>query len=72
MSKVRIEVHQIGNQFVAYDEQGNQVKDRYVLEQISFDQMPGFKTSYYVYVDASIPEEPTQLEIYTNITTQKR
>jgi hypothetical protein len=51
MSKLRIEVHQIDNQFVAYDEHGNQIKDRYILEQISFDQMPGFKTSYYLEVD---------------------
>jgi hypothetical protein len=51
MPKLRIEVHQIGNQFVAYDEQGNQIKDRYILEQISFDQPPGFKTSYYIEVD---------------------
>ena len=51
MPKIRIEVHQIGNQFVAYDDQGNQIKDRYILEQISFDQMPGFKTSYYLEVD---------------------
>ena len=51
MPKLRIEVHQIGNQFVAYDEQGNQIKDRHILEQISFDQSPGFKTSYYIEVD---------------------
>lgn len=51
MSKIRVEVHFTGNQFVAYDEQGNQIKDRHILEQISFDQIPGFKTSYYIEVD---------------------
>jgi hypothetical protein len=48
---LRVEVHFVGNQFVAYDEQGNQIKDRYILEQISFDQMPGFRNSYYIEVD---------------------
>ena len=48
---MRVEVHFIGYQFVAYDEQGNQIKDRYILEQLSFDQSPGFKTSYYIEVD---------------------
>lgn len=48
---MKVEVHVIGEQFVAYDEQGNQIKDRHILEQISFDQMPGFKTSYYIEVD---------------------
>jgi hypothetical protein len=69
MPKLRIEVHQIGNQFVAYDEQGNQIKDRYILEQISFDQMPGFKTSYYIEVDKN--QNPVIMtDVKININTQ--
>ena len=66
---MRVEVHFIGNQFVAYDEQGNQIKDRYILEQISFDQMPGFKTSYYVKVDKN--QNPAIMNnVQINISTQ--
>lgn len=68
MPKIRIEVHQIGNQFVAYDEQGKQIKDRYILEQLSFDQMPGFKTSYYIQVDKN--QNPAIMnDIQININT---
>jgi hypothetical protein len=62
---MRVEVHFIGNQFIAYDERGNQIKDRHILEQLSFDQMPGFKTSYYVEV-ASNPSPQQQLDIHIN------
>ena len=66
---MRVEVHFIGDQFVAYDEQGNQIKDRQILEQISFNQMPGFKTSYYIEVDKS--QNPAIMnDIQININTQ--
>ncbi len=66
---MRVEVHFIGNQFVAYDERGIQIKDRRILEQISFDQMPGFKTSYYIEVDKS--QNPAIMnDIQININTQ--
>jgi hypothetical protein len=66
---MRVEVHFIGNQFVAYDERGNQIKDRYILEQISFDQMPGFKTSYYIEVDKN--QNPVIMNnVKININTQ--
>ncbi len=67
---MRVEVHFTGNQFVAYDEQGNQIKDRYILEQISFDQMPGFKTSYYIEV-AENPAPREQLSIHINTNTTR-
>jgi hypothetical protein len=69
MPKIRIEVHQTGNQFVAYDEHGNRIKDRHILEQISFDQMPGFKTSYYIEVDKN--QNPVIMnDVKININTQ--
>lgn len=67
---MRVEIHFTGNQFVAYDEQGNQIKDRYILEQISFDQMPGFKTSYYIEV-AENPAPREQLSIHINTNTTR-
>jgi hypothetical protein len=67
---MRVEVHFIGNQFVAYDELGNQIRDRYILDQISFDQMPGFKTSYYVEV-AENPSPQIPLNIYINTNTTR-
>jgi len=66
---MRVEVHFIGNQFIAYDEQGNQIKDRRILEQITFDQMPGFNTSYYIEVDKS--QKPAIMNsVQININTQ--
>jgi hypothetical protein len=67
---MRVEVHFVGNQFVAYDERGNQIKDRYILEQISFDQMPGFKTSYYIEV-AENPAPKVPLNIHINTNTKR-
>jgi hypothetical protein len=67
---MRVEVHFIGNQFVAYDERGNQIRDRRILDQISFDQMPGFKTSYYVEV-AENPSPQIPLSIHINTNTMR-
>lgn len=64
-----VEVYFTGDSFVAYDEQGNQIKDRYILEQISFDQHPGFKTSYYIEVDKN--QNPAIMNnIQININTE--
>ena len=65
---MRVEVHFIGNQFVAYDERGAQIKDRFILDQISFDQLPGFKTSYYLEV-AENPALKLPLDIHINTQT---
>lgn len=59
---MRIEVHRTGDQFVAYDDKGNRITDRNILDQISFDQMPGFKLSYYV----EIPVDTTQTPAIIN------
>ena len=53
-----ITVHFTGNQFVAYDEQGNEVKDRDILDQISFMQFPGFKSSFQVHSQEIIGTQP--------------
>ena len=67
-----ITVHFIGNQFVAYDEQGNEVKDRDILDQISFMQFPGFKSSFQVEVDKTdISANIQPLNININFNTEK-
>ena len=43
---MQVEVHYTGNEFVAFDNQGNQIKDRSILEQISFMEFPGYKSSF--------------------------
>jgi len=67
-----ITVHFTGNQFVAYDEQGNEVKDRDILDQISFMQFPGFKSSFQVEVDKTdISANIKPLNININFNTEK-
>jgi len=66
---MRIEVHRTGNEFVAYDPQGNRITDRNILEQISFDQMPAFKISYYL--DVSV-DNTTNPAIINNININTR
>ena len=44
-----VTVHFTGDQFVAYDEQGKEVKDRDVLNEISFMQFPGFKSTFQMF-----------------------
>lgn len=67
-----VEVYFTGDSFIAFGPDGKKITNRAILEQISFEQFPGFKSVYHVKVNANIPEEPKQLNIYTNITTQKR
>jgi len=67
-----ITVHFTGNQCVAYDEQGNEVKDRDILDQISFMQFPGFKSSFQVEVDKTdISANIQPLNININFNTEK-
>lgn len=67
-----VTVHYTGDQFVAYDEQGNKVKNRDILEQLSFMQFPGFKSSFQVEVDkTNIDVNMNPLEININFNTEK-
>ena len=60
------------DQFVAYDEDGNEVKDREILEQISFTQFPGFKSSFQIEVDKTdISANIKPLDININFNTEK-
>jgi len=48
-----VTVHFVGNQFVAYDPDGNQIKDRAILEQLQFEPFTGVKQTLTVEVDTS-------------------
>ena len=67
-----VTVFYTGDQFVAYDEDGNEVKDRVILEQISCTQFPGFKSSFQIEVDkADISANIKPLDININFNTEK-
>ena len=46
-----VTVHYVGNQFVAYDEQGKQITNRQILQQLEFEPFTGTKQTVYVEVD---------------------
>ena len=66
-----LEVHYLGNEFVAYDKQGNIIKDRNILNELSFIQPPGFKSVFTVEVKNYTPKLPNTnpLAVQVNILT---
>jgi len=65
-----IEVHFTGDQFIAYDESGNQVTDSQILNQISMEQPFGTKGVYVVDVDIPngfIPKKELSIKVNTFI-----
>jgi hypothetical protein len=67
-----VTVHFVGNQFIAVDEQGNEIKDRSILEQLEFEPFTGTQQSFVVEVDNATNDaiiEP--LEVNININTQR-
>jgi len=67
-----VTVYFVGDQFVAFDPSGNKVKNRSILEQISFTQFPGFKRSFQVNVDETIIADPVEpLDININFNTKR-
>lgn len=69
---MRIEVYRIGDIFVAYDKQGNRIKDRNILDQISFDQTPGLKVHYEIDLPIDNSQNPAIIDtVDININTGK-
>ena len=60
---IRVEVHQTGDSFIAYDEQGKRITDRNILEAISFEQIPFTKASYYLNVNVDPTLPPKVIEV---------
>ena len=68
-----VEVHYTGDQYVAYDDNGNRITDRNILNELAFIQPPGFKSVYKIEVD--ITENPVilnELDININVNTQDK
>jgi len=68
-----VEVHYTGDQYVAYDDKGNRITDRNILNELAFIQPPGFKSVYKIEVD--ITENPVilnELDININVNTQDK
>ena len=58
-----VEVHYTGDQYVAYDDKGNRITDRNILNELAFIQPPGFKSVYKIEVDTTT--EPVSLQELT-------
>lgn len=64
MPKQQVIVTYTGDQFVAYDTNGNLITDRTVLEQLSFMQFSGLQITEMVEVD--VPDsiaEPLAIQV---------
>jgi hypothetical protein len=63
-----VEVHYTGDQYVAYDDKGNRITDRNILNELAFIQPPGFKSVYKIEVDTtSDPLNLQELDIQFNL-----
>jgi hypothetical protein len=63
-----VEVHYTGDQYVAYDDKGNRITDRNILNELAFIQPPGFKSVYKIDVDTtSDPLNLQELDIQINL-----
>lgn len=67
-----VTVHFVGNQFIAVDEQGNEITNRAILDQLQFEPFTGTQQTFVVEVDTATNDaiiEP--LEVNININTQR-
>lgn len=68
-----VEVHYVGDEFIAYDSDGNRITNRNILEQIAFAPFTGTITTRYIEVDNITNDAIIQpLDVNININTQKR
>tara|TARA_B100000212_G_C27370897_1_gene532508 strand:- start:2039 stop:2248 length:210 start_codon:yes stop_codon:yes gene_type:complete len=67
-----VTVHYVGNQFIAVDEEGNEITNRAILDQLQFEPFTGTQQTFVVEVDTATNDaiiEP--LEVNININTQR-
>ena len=67
-----VTVHYVGNQFIAVDEEGNEITNRAILDQLQFEPFTGTQQTFMVEVDTATNDaiiEP--LEVNININTQR-
>lgn len=55
MVKLQLTVYRLGDLFEVRDTNNNLVTNRDILDQIAFDQMPGFRASFTVIVAVDDP-----------------
>jgi len=65
-----VEVHHTGDQFQAFDSKGNRIINREILEAISFENFPGFKSVFTFEIDLDNTKNPViiqELDVNINI-----
>ena len=65
-----VEVHHTGDQFQAFDSNGNRITNREILEAISFENFPGFKSVFTFEIDLDNTKNPViiqELDVNINI-----
>jgi len=68
-----VEVHYTGDQYVAYDDKGNRITDRNILNELAFIQFPGFKSVFTLEIDLDNTKNPVilqQLDVNINIDSR--
>tara|TARA_B100001057_G_C22418903_1_gene782731 strand:+ start:68 stop:277 length:210 start_codon:yes stop_codon:yes gene_type:complete len=67
-----VTVHYVGNQFIAIDEQGKEITNRAILNQLQFEPFTGTQQTFTVEVDNATNDaiiEP--IEVNINVNTQR-
>jgi hypothetical protein len=68
-----VEVHHTGEQFQAFDSKGNRITNREILEAISFENFPGFKSVFTLELDLDNTRKPVIMqELDVNINIESR
>ena len=57
-----VEGHHTGEQFQAFDSKGNIITNREILELISFENFPGFKSVFTIELDLDYTKKPVILQ----------
>ena len=67
-----VTVHFTGDQFIAFNEDGEQIKDREILQEISFMPFLGYQSQFQVEVDKTDNSATIKpLSININFNTEK-
>ena len=65
-----VQVYYTGDSFVAFDQQGNRITNRGLLEAISFEPFPGFKSSVWLDIpEVAMSTEDNISNIHINVNT---
>ena len=63
-----VTVHYLDNEFVAYDELGNRITNRQILDEINFEPFPAYKGVITLKINTDQPsQEQNPLDIKINL-----